>query len=333
MGPTKQRLGGDAARTPARPLRAGRPAALRAGQVVSRRVAAALGVHLLLADRRRAAVARPGAASPTPTATTASDRRRRASASPRRWPSAWPSARTTCIAAYEDPLAYIHQRAPAAGQRGPGAQHARRSGRARAPAPRVQPRPRTPTGFVLPLARGWGQDGPEWQSGLWMLRARHLFLVPGDSPVGLRLPLESLPAEPWGEARGHPDRSDAPIAAAATSIVAEPRKAPRTRVQARLRVLWTHPRAQEQHEQTLAAPRSGEPASRSRTAGQSRHGTDGLGVPATGGLRGRLRRVARRRRGHGPRARHARCCSRDTPRPTMPGSDRSKSRRTPGSSR
>jgi uncharacterized protein (DUF2126 family)/transglutaminase-like putative cysteine protease len=50
-----------------------------------------------------------------------------------------------------------------------------------------------PTGFVLPLQRGFGKDGPEWQTGLWMLRGQHLFLIPGDSPVGLRLPLPSLP--------------------------------------------------------------------------------------------------------------------------------------------
>ncbi len=53
-----------------------------------------------------------------------------------------------------------------------------------------------PVGFVLPLQRGHGKNGPEWQSGLWMLRARHLFLIPGDSPVGLRLPLERLQWEP-----------------------------------------------------------------------------------------------------------------------------------------
>jgi uncharacterized protein (DUF2126 family)/transglutaminase-like putative cysteine protease len=53
-----------------------------------------------------------------------------------------------------------------------------------------------PAGFVLPLRRGRGKSGPEWQTGLWMLRSRHLFLLPGDSPLGLRLPLESLPWEP-----------------------------------------------------------------------------------------------------------------------------------------
>jgi uncharacterized protein (DUF2126 family) len=50
-----------------------------------------------------------------------------------------------------------------------------------------------PTGFVLPLQRGFGKSGPEWQTGLWMLRGQHLFLIPGDSPIGLRLPLPSLP--------------------------------------------------------------------------------------------------------------------------------------------
>ncbi|MGO9059717.1 MAG: DUF2126 domain-containing protein [Candidatus Binataceae bacterium] len=60
----------------------------------------------------------------------------------------------------------------------------------------------TPVGFVLPVQRGWGRSGPEWQTGLWMLRGQHLFVIPGDSPVGLRLPLPSLP---WVEA------SEAPI--------------------------------------------------------------------------------------------------------------------------
>ncbi len=56
-----------------------------------------------------------------------------------------------------------------------------------------------PVGFVLPLQRVQGKSGPEWQTSLWMLRARHLFLIPGDSPVGFRLPLESLFWEPSGE--------------------------------------------------------------------------------------------------------------------------------------
>jgi len=42
-------------------------------------------------------------------------------------------------------------------------------------------------GYVLPLEHG------SWKSGPWPLRSEHLFLLPGDSPAGLRLPLESLP--------------------------------------------------------------------------------------------------------------------------------------------
>ena len=34
-----------------------------------------------------------------------------------------------------------------------------------------------------------------WESGPWFLRQEHLFLIPGDSPMGLRLPLDSLPWE------------------------------------------------------------------------------------------------------------------------------------------
>jgi uncharacterized protein (DUF2126 family)/transglutaminase-like putative cysteine protease len=57
-----------------------------------------------------------------------------------------------------------------------------------------------PIGYVLPLQRGFGRDGPQWQTGLWMLRGQHLFVIPGDSPMGLRLPLPSLPWVAPGQA-------------------------------------------------------------------------------------------------------------------------------------
>jgi uncharacterized protein (DUF2126 family) len=44
-------------------------------------------------------------------------------------------------------------------------------------------------GHVLPLRH----DGAGWRSGRWFLREEHCYLVPGDSPLGLRLPLDSLP--------------------------------------------------------------------------------------------------------------------------------------------
>ncbi len=35
--------------------------------------------------------------------------------------------------------------------------------------------------------------GGAWRSGPWFLRGKHLFLLPGDSPMGFRLPLDGLP--------------------------------------------------------------------------------------------------------------------------------------------
>jgi uncharacterized protein (DUF2126 family) len=46
-----------------------------------------------------------------------------------------------------------------------------------------------PRGFVLPLQRA----PSAWVSERWQLRGGRMFLLPGDSPIGLRLPLESLP--------------------------------------------------------------------------------------------------------------------------------------------
>ena len=50
----------------------------------------------------------------------------------------------------------------------------------------------TPAGYVLPLK--WNYDNDKWQSNQWVLNRPHLFLIPGNSPIGLRLPLESLAA-------------------------------------------------------------------------------------------------------------------------------------------
>ena len=77
-------------------------------------------------------------------------------------------------------------------------------------------------GSVLPLRRiARGQDRV-WQTGRWLLRSDLLFLVPGDSAIGFRLPLQSLewadpndiepeferdPFAPAGPLRGHGART------------------------------------------------------------------------------------------------------------------------------
>ncbi len=59
-----------------------------------------------------------------------------------------------------------------------------------------------PVGFVLPLHPA--PDGAGWVSTRWHLRRDRLYLIPGDSPIGLRLPLDSLT---WSEAPATYERS------------------------------------------------------------------------------------------------------------------------------
>ena len=50
-----------------------------------------------------------------------------------------------------------------------------------------------PVGSVLPLRRAIRDGTRAWQSSPWFFRGGSMFLLPGDSPIGLRLPLASLP--------------------------------------------------------------------------------------------------------------------------------------------
>ncbi|PMS35386.1 uncharacterized protein (DUF2126 family) [Trinickia symbiotica] len=56
------------------------------------------------------------------------------------------------------------------------------------------------TGYALPLARERDTPGttppfggPRWVTGPWFFRDERMYLMPGDSPMGYRLPLDSLP--------------------------------------------------------------------------------------------------------------------------------------------
>ncbi len=51
-------------------------------------------------------------------------------------------------------------------------------------------------GYALPLRRtpvDPALAGPGWQTGPWFFRDERMYLVPGDSPMGWRLPLDALP--------------------------------------------------------------------------------------------------------------------------------------------
>jgi uncharacterized protein (DUF2126 family)/transglutaminase-like putative cysteine protease len=54
-------------------------------------------------------------------------------------------------------------------------------------------------GYVLPVARN--ASGTQWNSGKWFLRRERCYLIPGDSPIGYRLPLDS---QPWVSKTDYP---------------------------------------------------------------------------------------------------------------------------------
>ena len=65
----------------------------------------------------------------------------------------------------------------------------------------------TTVGYLLPLRRATEAPAgaPRWATGPWFLRDERLYLTPGDSPMGYRLPLDSLP---WVSETDYPYQID-----------------------------------------------------------------------------------------------------------------------------
>ena len=166
-----------------------RPAALRARQMVSGRSDAALGLRALLAARRQADVARRRA-----------DRARRRNeradgggcAALRRGDRAGARhrGRRACSRPTRTRLHWM-------------AEEARASGRMSTCAIQNCSMPRRAPAWCAPSSAGSGRrpatccrcaaTASVWASEAWELRREQLFLLPGDLPVGSRLPLAALP--------------------------------------------------------------------------------------------------------------------------------------------
>lgn len=62
-------------------------------------------------------------------------------------------------------------------------------------------------GYMLPIEPGNADrdapalEGPGWKTGPWFLRDDRMYLIPGDSPMGYRLPLDS---QPWASKGDYP---------------------------------------------------------------------------------------------------------------------------------
>ena len=94
-----------------------------------------------------------------------------------------------------------------------------------------------PVGYVLPLRAAKlamrKKTGKRWESSLWPLRRQHLLLLSGDSALGYRLPLGSLPEYKEPDDEDLPYDPFAPLpelgqehAAAMARTVVEPKAAP-----------------------------------------------------------------------------------------------------------
>ena len=74
-----------------------------------------------------------------------------------------------------------------------------------------------PTAWLVPLCANDDEPGPRWASPDWRLRRGRIVLLPGDSPAGLRLPLDAVS---WVPPEPVPDRD--PLEPVGDIVLGEP---------------------------------------------------------------------------------------------------------------
>ena len=104
-------------------------------------------------------------------------------------------------------------------------------------------------GHVLPLSRNAAQTA--WQTGSWYLREEHCRLLPGDSAMGYRLPLDS---QPWVK------KSDFPYINPVDPSVPRAELPAPAQVQQQLRGVWLQARDNMTAQAAVSRPKKGQSA-------------------------------------------------------------------------
>ncbi len=273
---------------PARSLRQRRISASRPGQMVSRRIPPALGTRFILAQGRPADLARSATrrrrkeTQPRHRAGRPAFRGLSGRAPRRRAPLCRPGIRRRLVLPLE--------RTPAPRQCRSARKQTRSKVGTRRAWRRVFEQGLDKTiGWAMPLRREHYPDGTgAWASGAWFYRPERMYLVPGDSPMGYRLPLDSLPwapasdrqwteeTDPWEFRPPLPTRQ----AMSGQRYVAG-RRTPYDQQ------AWV--------EQLMEKEGTARPPSQRRAPARPRNGPGGRGVRPVDHPHGPLRRTARRR--------------------------------------